>query len=313
MKKTFQERLTSRCNGIIKQHKWMKWFVVAYMSVAMFLYHVGIYFAQNGKKYSCAVLLALLALVSSSFSTPEKLESQRAAMAPAEDGLQFAKEQELDAEKVASIEDDEEVMEIELDDADFMFLSEEEIDTYTLDDILESNTDYANMITSGENMSEECIVSAKKDYSDYEFSEDDWRLILVNKQNSIPDDYEFPLGTISGSMKCDERIIEDLLAMMQAAKDDNVSLIICSPYRDYQRQTYLFERKINTYMDAGMSYIDAYKKACVTVTSPNASEHQIGLAIDFYTSSHMALNIAFADTQAGKWLAAHSYEYTENR
>ncbi|WP_297980858.1 hypothetical protein, partial [uncultured Methanobrevibacter sp.] len=31
------------------------------------------------------------------------------------------------------------------------------------------------------------------------FSSDDWQIILVNKQHPIPDDYEFTLGTISGS------------------------------------------------------------------------------------------------------------------
>ena len=141
------------------------------------------------------------------------------------------------------------------------------------------------------------------------FSADDWKLILINKQHSIPEDYEFPLGTISGSMRCDERILEDLLTMMQAAKDEGVDLVICSPYRDYNRQTYLFNRKITRYMDAGMSYMDAYKTASMTVTSPNASEHRIGLAIDFYSSTYKNLNEGFADTATGQWLAANSYRF----
>ena len=62
-------------------------------------------------------------------------------------------------------------------------------------------------------------------------------------------------------------------------------------------------------MNAGMSYMDAYKTASVTVTAPNASEHQIGLAIDFYSSTYMRLDEGFADTQAGKWLAENSYKY----
>ena len=97
--------------------------------------------------------------------------------------------------------------------------------------------------------------------------------------------------------------------MMQAAKDDGVDLVICSPYRDFNRQTYLFNKKIKRYMNAGMSYMDAYKKASIAVTSPNASEHRIGLAIDFYSSTYKNLNAGFADTDTGKWLKEHSYEY----
>ena len=137
-------------------------------------------------------------------------------------------------------------------------LSEVELDTYTLDEILESNSDYRNLVETTENEVENAEDS---DYSDYEFDSADWRLILVNKQHSIPEDYTFPLGTITGSMQCDERILEELLAMMQAARADGVDLVVCSPYRDYNRQTYLFERKITRYMNAGMSYMDAYKTA----------------------------------------------------
>ena len=142
-----------------------------------------------------------------------------------------------------------------------------------------------------------------------QFDKEDWRLILVNKQHPIPEDYTFSLGSIGGNMECDERIIADLQAMLQAAEDDGVDLVICSPYRDYERQAYLFEKKITGYMNSGMSYMDAYKIASMSVTAPNASEHQIGLAIDFYSSTYRKLDEGFEDTETGKWLAAHSYEY----
>ena len=148
----------------------------------------------------------------------------------------------------------------------------------------------------------------------YEFSEDDWRLILINKQHSIPDGYEeeVPLGNIStmkGIMYCDERIIDDLLDMIQAAKDDDVTLAICSPYRDLQYQEKLFNRKITKYMKRGLSYMEAYQLASQAVTVPNASEHQIGLALDIVTDTYVALNEGFANTAAGKWLAENSCKY----
>ena len=131
----------------------------------------------------------------------------------------------------------------------------------------------------------------------------------MNKTHYIPEDYSFPLGTISGSLKCDERILEDLLKMFQAAKNDGVELLVASPYRTHDRQTNNFYRSINKYMNRGMSYMEAYKLTSYAITIPDTSEHQIGLAIDIWTESFKSLTEGFGDTAAGKWLAENSYKY----
>ena len=303
MKKTFREKFVARCGAKVKKHKWLQKPMALYVMVVLSVYYTGLNLVSNGKRYSCAVLLLLFMVVSSSFAMPESLDRQTEEAALLADGAQLAAEQEVNEAEVA-------IIDIETDDIetydDVALLSEVELDTYTLEEILESNSDYRDLVETTENSQEDMTES---DYSDYTFDSSDWRLILVNKQHSIPEDYTFPLGTITGSMQCDERILEELLAMMQAAKDDGVNLVVCSPYRDYNRQTYLFEKKVTRYMNAGMSYMDAYKTASMSTTSPNASEHRIGLAIDFYSSSYMRLDTGFADTAAGQWLAAHSYEY----
>ena len=142
-----------------------------------------------------------------------------------------------------------------------------------------------------------------------EFRSDDWRLVLINKQNSIPEDYTFQLGTIKGSMQCDKRILEDLFAMLEAAEKDGVNLTICSPYRDLEYQQMLFKRKIKRYMNRGMSYMEAYQLSSQSVTVPGASEHQIGLALDIVCNDYMSLDEGFGDTKAGKWLAANSCRF----
>ena len=142
-----------------------------------------------------------------------------------------------------------------------------------------------------------------------DFDAADWKIMLVNKQHPIPEDYEFPLGTITGTMRCDERIITPLLDMMKAANSEGISLIICSPYRDMNRQTMLFDTKIDKYMAAGMSYMEAYNLASQAVTVPGSSEHQVGLAIDIITDGYSSLDEGFGNTNAGKWLAANSYKY----
>ena len=141
------------------------------------------------------------------------------------------------------------------------------------------------------------------------FHKDSWNLLLVNKQHPIPEDYTFTLGTIKGSMQCDERIITPLTDMFAAAKEDNINLIVCSPYRDITRQEYLFNRKMKNYLNTGYSYMDAYKTASITVTVPGASEHQVGLAVDIISDKYSVLNEGFGETDAGIWLKEHSADY----
>ncbi len=194
---------------------------------------------------------------------------------------------------------------------DYVLLEDEDI----LSSYENGERDY---VSDSEMMSAEDILSGNSvedldiTVETMELSGDDWRLVLINKQHSVPEDYEFTLGyinTMKGTMRCDERIIPDLLKMLQAAKDDGINLQICSPYRDMNRQVYLFQRKINAYMKQGMSYMDAYALTAQAVTVPGASEHQIGLALDIVCDTYSYLNEGFGDTEAGKWLAEHSCEY----
>lgn len=309
MKKTFREKLISRCTGIVKKNKWLKAPVFVYMTVTLACYHAGLNLAANSKRYSCAAFCVILLVVNSSFAIPDTGKSSE-DVTILEDGVALAAEQEINTDEVASIDAD--VTEIDTFDVEefaYLYMSEEEVATFTLDEILQDNDVYLDTKSTEEKSAS--LIEAAGKYADYAFDPEDWRLILVNKQHKIPDGYEFPLGNItaSGSMQCDERILTDLLTMMQAAKEDNVDLVICSPYRDFNRQAYLFEKKVNRYMNAGMSYLDAYKTASVSTTAPNASEHQIGLAIDFYSSTYMRLDEDFENTQAGIWLAENSYKY----
>ena len=144
------------------------------------------------------------------------------------------------------------------------------------------------------------------------FRSDDWRLVLVNKQHPIPDDYELKLGSIKtsrGSMKCDRRIIADLEKMIEDARKDGINLVICSPYRPSTRQKYLFNKKVKAYVKSGNSYMDSYYLSAQAVNIPGSSEHEIGLALDIVSDRYSGLNEGFADTDAGKWLAKHCMEY----
>ncbi|MCR5747140.1 MAG: M15 family metallopeptidase [Lachnospiraceae bacterium] len=137
----------------------------------------------------------------------------------------------------------------------------------------------------------------------------DWSLMLINKDHRIPDDYTFELATISGSVKSDVRVAEYLVEMLKAARDDGINMFVASPYRDLERQTYVFNRKVKSYTDQGYDYNKAYELASETVAIPGTSEHQVGLAFDLVTTDHLELDAEFADTDGGRWLAEQGPEY----
>lgn len=143
-----------------------------------------------------------------------------------------------------------------------------------------------------------------------EDSTKDWRLILVNKQNPIPDGYDVELVSYNGSKnQVDKRIVDDLDAMIKAAGEDGISLYICSAYRSYERQTTLFSNKISSCLRGSESYFKAYSKAAMSVAPPGTSEHQLGMALDIVTGSYTSLNSGFGDTPAGEWLAENAADY----
>ncbi|RKJ41908.1 D-alanyl-D-alanine carboxypeptidase family protein [bacterium 1XD42-8] len=139
--------------------------------------------------------------------------------------------------------------------------------------------------------------------------EEDWKLMLISKREPVPLDYTFELGMIQGEIRADIRILEEANEMLKEARKEGIFLVICSPYRDYDRQEMLFNQKVKSYMEQGMSFMEAYIQSSHTIAVPGASEHQVGLALDIVCSTHYRLDEAFGDTEAGKWLAENSYQY----
>ena len=295
MKKTWKDNLAARMKQQVKRHKRLKKPITMVMLLVTLFYNIGVYIEYNTKRFASVLVILIFFVVSSSFSFLPALERIETAYesewAEIQDSYEYVptmfhiSEDALDDNDVLARYDNE-----ELD------VSAEDIDQYSLDDILE-----ANEVRKGTRRAESAKTAR--------LSKDDWQLVLVNKQHPVPEDYTFTLGKIKGSMKCDERIIDDLMDMMQAAKKDGIKLVVCSPYRDYNRQTVLFNRKIDYYMEKGHSYMEAYKFASMTVTVPGASEHQIGLALDIVCTTYAGLEIGFGETAAGKWLKEHCDEY----
>lgn len=297
MEKTLKERIMNKLIQITKRHRSFQYPAMLCAAVVLLVFGIANHFRGNVLRYASLVMTALFFVICSSFSFQGvRLQAANAAV------YEAAEAEAGQLENIPLLDDNDVLDGYENTELDNM----EDIDTFSVDEILAENNIEESVTGEGEAGQEAANGAAREQTA---FDKDDWRLVMINKQHPIPEDYTFELGTIKGSMKCDARILDDLFAMLQAAKKDGMNLVICSPYRDLNRQEILFERKIKNYMRRGMTYMDAYKVASQAVTVPGASEHQIGLALDIVSASYTSLTEGFGDTPEGQWLAEHSCEY----
>jgi len=136
-----------------------------------------------------------------------------------------------------------------------------------------------------------------------------WNLILVNKWNPIPEGYEVKLTQLKSGHAVDERAYPELQQMMDDCRAEGLDPVICSSYRTNEKQTKLFNRKINQYKDMGYSDAEAEKLAGEIVAVPGTSEHQLGLALDIVDESYQTLDEKQEETAVQKWLMANCWKY----
>lgn len=135
---------------------------------------------------------------------------------------------------------------------------------------------------------------------EYEVEEE---ILLVNKDNPLPEDYKVELTEYDNHLVSKE-IIDELEKMYKDAKKDGVNLNINTAYRDKKEQQEILDRRIKLYASEGLTQKEAKKKALTEVQLPGCSEHETGLAIDFSNPSKPEDN-----EPMWIWLEENSYKY----
>lgn len=131
-----------------------------------------------------------------------------------------------------------------------------------------------------------------------------WNLILVNKDNRIPDDYEVELTELSNGEKVDSRIYPQLQEMFDAARASGLELFVREGYRTAAEQQAIMDERIQEYQDEGYSKSKAREMAEAYVALPDTSEHQLGLSVDINADTSECSSDAVYT-----WLAENAYKY----
>lgn len=133
-------------------------------------------------------------------------------------------------------------------------------------------------------------------------------LMLVNKYHYLKEDYvPLNLVTISqsyswgekGSQKCAKVTYDAFLDLWNDANQNGYYLMVNSSYRDFAKQTSIFDDYKNRY---GTEYAENY------AAHPGYSEHQTGYALDIVDKNYTSKD-SFTASDSFNWLKDNAYRY----
>jgi D-alanyl-D-alanine carboxypeptidase len=134
---------------------------------------------------------------------------------------------------------------------------------------------------------------------------------IVNKGRALSADYiptdlvvpsvPLRLAATDPEMQISAVAAPALVQMFDDAAKQNIHLMVSSAYRSYVLQKTVYGKTVSTQGQEGADSSSA---------KPGHSEHQTGLAVDVEPASRKCeVELCFADTPEGKWLAKNSYNY----
>ena len=142
------------------------------------------------------------------------------------------------------------------------------------------------------------------DKTNYASTENGWNLILINKDNYIPEDYDVKLLKLSNGERIDERIYPELQQMFDDARATGLELFVAQGYRTAQEQQKLLEDKREAYEYEGKSAEEAKELAEQWVAVPGTSEHQLGIAVDINADEEKC-----KPDDVYRWLSKNAHKY----
>jgi zinc D-Ala-D-Ala carboxypeptidase len=155
--------------------------------------------------------------------------------------------------------------------------------------------------------------SAASSFNKSQYSTNDPASIwaIVNKGRKLPSSYvpadlaapnvPLRLAATDPEMQIRSVAAPALQQMFDAASKDSIHLMVSSGYRSYQLQQTVYNANIAS---------QGQQSADSSSAKPGHSEHQTGLAVDIEPASRECeVQVCFAGTPEGKWLAANSYKY----
>lgn len=133
----------------------------------------------------------------------------------------------------------------------------------------------------------------------------DWRLVLANYDNILPEDFTVEVANIDSTRQFDARAIGYLNQMMNDMRKDGITNVwVQSAYRSVERQKELYDNSIQKYLKQGKTQEEAIALTDEYINKPGSSDHNLGLAVDFNNVDN-----SFAKLKGYQWLLENAENY----
>ncbi len=136
-------------------------------------------------------------------------------------------------------------------------------------------------------------------------------LIVVNKDNPLPEDYKtMSVSSVENSARqLETRAAEALSELFAAANEAGYKKhVVISGYRTEAEQETAFNTKLKSFMDGGYTATEAETKATAVVAKPGCSEFQTGLLVEIAETRNMTSE-DFASTELFTFLKENAHRY----
>jgi len=113
------------------------------------------------------------------------------------------------------------------------------------------------------------------------------------------------IGTYNSQNRyLDSRAAPFALLMMEAARNDGITLTLVSTFRSIERQTINFLSRYENAISRGLSPDAAFDYTASMIAIPGTSEHNAGVAIDFNW-----IDERFDQTETFRWLRDNAHNF----
>lgn len=135
-------------------------------------------------------------------------------------------------------------------------------------------------------------------------------ILLVNKENPLPDTYRPELVKLrSYGVEVAQEMYEDLTDMLNDGEAEGLVFWVASGYRSMERQRELLDEDIEALIRRGSSPSEAYEEVVQETMPVGCSEHATGLAVDIVAKDYQILDEKQERTEEIQWLQENCSRY----
>lgn len=144
----------------------------------------------------------------------------------------------------------------------------------------------------------------------FAYKASDWKLIVVNEENPLPEDYSLDTTTLRSGAKVNSQCMDNLQDMMDDCREAGFKPLVMSGYQSATDLQKAYDTRVSELMSTGFTQELAEKEAVKTVDKPGPSEYQTGLLLDIVSEDQKTKDAEeLSDNEVLAWLRDNAWKY----